>query len=135
MEEQMNDATFEKSPRGQPQETARKEIIIEVDEDNPCLRKDESQEQISLLGRHFDYDPRFQQQNQTQRCFVMYTDFYRCEHILGEGTEACAWFKDVFKSICPNAWIENWDELRLSGRLAWHKYKTQGAFPGYKYGI
>lgn len=64
----------------------------------------------------------------------MYTDFYRCEHILGEGTEACAWFKDVFKSICPNVWIENWDELRLSGRLAWHKYKTQGAFPGNKYG-
>lgn len=77
---------------------------------------------------------RFQQQNQTQRCFVMYTDFYRCERILGEGSEACTWFKDVFTSICPNAWVQHWDELRLTGRLPWHKYKTQGAFPGNKYG-
>jgi len=64
----------------------------------------------------------------------MYTDFYRCLHILGEGSEACTWFKDVFTSICPKAWVEHWDELRLTGRLPWHKYKTQGAFPGNKYG-
>lgn len=77
---------------------------------------------------------RFQQQNQTQRCFVMYTDFYRCQHILGEDSEACTWFKDVFTSICPRAWVERWDELRLTGRLPWHKYRTQGPFPGNKYG-
>ncbi|XP_032673231.1 uncharacterized protein LOC116845068 [Odontomachus brunneus] len=130
MEEEVND----KTPEEQLQKTAGKKITIEVDEDDPCLRKYKQQEQATLLGKHLGYDPRFQQQNQTQRCFVMYTDFYRCEHILGEGTGACAWFKEVFKSICPNAWIENWDELRLSGRLAWHKYKTQGAFPGSKYG-
>lgn len=77
---------------------------------------------------------RFQQQNQTQRCFVMYTDFYRCEHILGKGSEACMWFKNAFTTICPTAWVQEWDELRVTGRLPWHKYKTQGAFPGSKYG-
>lgn len=64
----------------------------------------------------------------------MYTDFYRCEHILGEGTEACTWFKDVFTAICPNDWVRGWDELRVTGRLPWHKYRTQGDFPGNKYG-
>jgi len=77
---------------------------------------------------------RFQQQNQAQRCFVMYTDFYRCEHILGEGSEACTWFKKVFTSICPNDWVEHWDDLRVTGRLSWHKYRTQGPFPGSTYG-
>ncbi|XP_067209082.1 uncharacterized protein [Linepithema humile] len=77
---------------------------------------------------------RFQQQNQTARCFVMYTDFYRCEHILGKNAEACTWFKEVFTTICPNAWVERWDELRVTGRLPWHKHRTQGAFPGCKYG-
>lgn len=64
----------------------------------------------------------------------MYTDFYRCEHILGEGHEACTYFKKVFTTICPNFWIERWDELRVTGRLPWYKYKTQGTFPGNKYG-
>ncbi|XP_029166372.1 cytochrome c oxidase subunit 6b-3-like [Nylanderia fulva] len=116
--------------------TLKKKITIIVDEDDPCLKQDKiSEEKIPYDFRYNPgNDPRFQQQNQTQRCFVMYTDFYRCESILGEDSEACTWFKDVFTSICPNAWVQHWDELRLTGRLPWHKYKTQGAFPGNKYG-
>ncbi|KAL0101570.1 hypothetical protein PUN28_019007 [Cardiocondyla obscurior] len=117
----------------------KKKVTIVVDEDDPCLKKEDKinkEDKFQSQGFKFSPgdDPRFQQQNQTQRCFVMYTDFYRCQHILGEGSEACTWFKDVFTSICPRAWVEQWDELRLSGRLPWHKYKTQGAFPGNKYG-
>ncbi|XP_072755962.1 cytochrome c oxidase subunit 6B1 [Anoplolepis gracilipes] len=113
-----------------------KKITIIVDEDDPCLKQKDQLEEKAIQEFKFNpgNDPRFQQQNQTQRCFVMYTDFYRCEHILGKDSEACTWFKDVFKSICPNAWVQQWDELRLTGRLPWHKYRTQGAFPGDKYG-
>lgn len=44
----------------QPQKTAgKKKITIEVDEDDPCLRKHEALKQtLSLLGKPFDYDPR-----------------------------------------------------------------------------
>ncbi|XP_020293246.1 cytochrome c oxidase subunit 6b-3-like [Pseudomyrmex gracilis] len=116
---------------------SKEKIIIAVDKDHPCLKekKDverEKSEEMSLWSS--GSDPRFQQQNQTQRCFVMYTDFYRCEHILGKDTHACKWFKDVFTSVCPSFWVQQWDELRLTGRLAWHKYRTQGTFPGSKYG-
>lgn len=65
----------------------------------------------------------------------MYTDFYRCEHILGAESSACAWFKQVFKSICPNNLIHHWDDLRSEGKFSWHKYRTQGEFPGDKYGV
>ncbi|XP_050444835.1 uncharacterized protein LOC126848194 [Cataglyphis hispanica] len=114
----------------------KKKITITVDEDDPCLKREEKVEEVAYPQFRFNpgVDPRFQQQNQTQRCFVMYTDFYRCEHILGKGTEACTWFKDVFTSMCPNAWVKRWDELRVTGRLPWHKYRTQGPFPGHKYG-
>ncbi|XP_015178306.1 PREDICTED: cytochrome c oxidase subunit 6b-1-like [Polistes dominula] len=114
--------------------TSSKKITIEVDEDDPCLqdkRKTQKKKFYSTPG----LDPRFQQQNQTLRCYVMYTDFYRCEHILGEGHDACTWFKQVFRSICPNDWIRNWDELRINGKLPWHKYYSQGEFPGDKYGV
>lgn len=45
----------------------------------------------------------------------MYADFDRCEKILGKGTTTCAWFKQVFQSICPNDWIHRWDELKARG--------------------
>ncbi|CAL7936847.1 unnamed protein product [Xylocopa violacea] len=121
-----NIATDERKPK--------KKITITVDEDDPCLKRDEGKKEENGFVRAGD-DPRFQQQNQSLRCWVMYTDFYRCEHILGEGSSACTWFKQVFTSICPNDWIRNWDTLRSEGKFPWHKYKTQGTFPGDKYGV
>ncbi|KOC66886.1 Cytochrome c oxidase subunit 6B1 [Habropoda laboriosa] len=119
-----NTATDERRPK--------KKITIEVDEDDPCLKQEEkTRTETSMPGD----DPRFQQQNQTLRCWVMYTDFYRCKHILGEETSACNWFKQVFTSICPNLWIHHWDNLRAEGKFPWHKGKTQGEFPGDKYGV
>lgn len=47
----------------------------------------------------------------------MYHDFYRCERTLGEGSDACTWFKQVFTSICPREWINRWDELRVKDKL------------------
>lgn len=55
----MNETTIEEPPKEQPQKTAGGKITIEVDEDNPCLRKDKAQERTtSLLGKHIGYDPR-----------------------------------------------------------------------------
>ena len=76
---------------------------------------------------------RFQQQNQTMRCYVSYTDFFRCEKILGEGHEACDWFKQVYNTFCPLSWIQRFDEAREEGRFPWHR-RDQGKFPGDRYG-
>lgn len=76
----------------------------------------------------------FQQQNQTFRCYVMYTDFFRCEKILGEGHEACKYFKKVYEGICPSSWVKEWDEARMNKTMTWHMHRSQGEFPGHKYG-
>lgn len=61
------------------------------------------------------FDPRFPNQNQTRYCYVSYLDFHRCQKVKGEGNEICQYFKDVFTSICPYAWIEKWDTQREQG--------------------
>ncbi|XP_024939757.1 uncharacterized protein LOC107266823 isoform X2 [Cephus cinctus] len=85
-------------------------------EDDPCIKKEIKEEVIIHRFKTPGLDPRFQQQNQTMRCYVMYTDFYRCEKILGED------------------WIRRWDEHRAEGRFPWFRYKSQGKFPGDRYG-
>ncbi|XP_011633881.2 LOW QUALITY PROTEIN: probable cytochrome c oxidase subunit 6B [Pogonomyrmex barbatus] len=135
MEEKIDPISIQKHETNEKRDS---KITIIADKGMSLLQKKdkihEEEKTLQDLKYFSGNDPRFQQQNQTQRCFVMYTDFYRCQHILGEDSEACTWFKHVFTSICPKMWIKHWDELRLTGRLPWHKYKTQGVFPGNKYG-
>ncbi|XP_051166201.1 uncharacterized protein LOC127284671 [Leptopilina boulardi] len=106
----------------------------EIDPDDPCLKKEEEvKKEPKIFKATVGLDPRFQQQNQTLRCFVSYVDFFRCEKILGEGHEACEWFKESYNTFCPLKWIEDFDEARKEGRFPWHR-RDQGKFPGYKYG-
>ncbi|XP_076676836.1 uncharacterized protein LOC143373445 [Andrena cerasifolii] len=127
-------ATQTSNPATDENKPPKKKITIVVDEDDPCLKGVDDEKEEKLSSQFPGSDPRFQQQNQTLRCWVMYTDFYRCERILGAGSEACTWFQHVYKSICPNEWMYQWDRLREAGKFPWHKYKTQGKFPGSKYG-
>ncbi|XP_049778398.1 cytochrome c oxidase subunit 6B1 [Schistocerca cancellata] len=63
------------------------------------------------------FDPRFPNQNQTKYCYQSYLDFHRCRALKGENYEPCDYFRRVFKSICPNAWIEKWDTQLEEGRF------------------
>jgi len=58
------------------------------------------------------YDPRFPNQNQTRRCQWSYIDFHRCQKLRGEDYEPCEYFKQTYKKLCPNGWVERWDEQR-----------------------
>nr|ARO92230.1 mitochondrial cytochrome c oxidase subunit 6b [Portunus trituberculatus] len=61
------------------------------------------------------FDPRFPNQNQTKYCYQSYVDFHRCQKLKGEEYEPCQYFKKVFRSVCPNAWVEKWDEQLENG--------------------
>ncbi|XP_063843044.1 cytochrome c oxidase subunit 6B1-like [Scylla paramamosain] len=61
------------------------------------------------------FDPRFPNQNQTKYCYQSYVDFQRCQKLKGDDYEPCQYFKKVFQSICPNAWVEKWDEQLENG--------------------
>ncbi|XP_043945358.1 cytochrome c oxidase subunit 6B1 [Protopterus annectens] len=68
------------------------------------------------------FDARFPNQNQTRNCWQNYLDFHRCEKTLtakGHDTAVCEWYHRVYKSLCPTAWVSQWDEQR-----------EQGTFPG-----
>ncbi|KAL7300244.1 cytochrome c oxidase subunit 6B1-like [Trichogramma pretiosum] len=113
-----------------------KKVAVKVEDPDEYLGPDDPRCQPKKEDDPIEFstpgnDPRFQQQNQTLRCYVSYSDFYQCEHILGEGAEACQWFKRVFTSICPMAWVERWDEYRLEQRMPWFKH---GVFPDAPYG-
>lgn len=64
------------------------------------------------------FDPRFPNANQTRHCYQSYLDFHRCEKVKGEGADMCKYFKNVFTSLCPNAWVEKWDGQREEGVFA-----------------
>merc|ERR1712058_207332 len=64
------------------------------------------------------FDARFPNQNQTRNCWQNYVDFHRCQKVKGEDYEPCDYFKRVYKSLCPNAWVEKWDEQVENGVFA-----------------
>ena len=51
------------------------------------------------------FDPRFPYTNQTKNCWQNFVDFHRCSKKLGEDNENCIYFKRVFTSLCPKAWV------------------------------
>jgi len=64
------------------------------------------------------FDARFPNQNQTKNCWQNYVDFHRCQKIKGEDFEPCEYFRRVYKSLCPIAWVDNWDTQREEGSFA-----------------
>ncbi|KAI5644194.1 cytochrome oxidase c subunit VIb domain-containing protein [Phthorimaea operculella] len=54
-----------------------------------------------------------------RHCYQSYLDFHRCQKVRGEKYEACQYFKRVYKSMCPNEWVDKWDSQI-----------EQGNFPG-----
>lgn len=65
------------------------------------------------------FDPRFPNTNQTRYCYQSYLDYYRCQKVRGADYKPCEYFSKVFHSVCPNSWIEKWDDQR-----------EEGTFPG-----
>jgi cytochrome c oxidase subunit 6b len=61
-------------------------------------------------------DMRFPSTNQARYCYTRYNEYYKC--LKEKGEEApCAPYKRAFLSLCPNDWVERWEESRANG--AW----------------
>lgn len=70
---------------------------------------------MTLPFSDFPIDPRFQNTNVTRCCYTNYVDYHRCQYLLGENDTKCDIFKAMYKRMCPDAWIESWDEKRKKG--------------------
>ncbi|KAI5697689.1 hypothetical protein M8J75_014246 [Diaphorina citri] len=64
------------------------------------------------------FDPRFPNTNQTKHCYQSFLDYQRCTKLKGEDYEPCHYFKRVFTSLCPNAWVEKWNDQLEAGTFA-----------------
>ncbi|XP_008401533.1 cytochrome c oxidase subunit 6B1-like [Poecilia reticulata] len=67
------------------------------------------------------FDARFPNTNQTRNCYQNYLDYHRCNKVLSakkQKTTPCEWYRRVYKSLCPIAWVQKWDDQRQSGTFA-----------------
>merc|ERR1712004_432444 len=55
-----------------------------------------------------------------------YVDYHRCQKLKGEDYEPCNFFAKNFQTVCPNAWIEKWNEQREKN--AFPANTKQGSF-------
>jgi len=75
-----------------------------------------SGEEIKLTTAPFD--PRFPNMNQTKYCYTSFLDHKRCVKLRGEDYSPCEYFKKVYTSICPFAWVEKWETQIEEGNFA-----------------
>eukprot|EP00293_Proteomonas_sulcata_P018907 CAMPEP_0184305606 /NCGR_PEP_ID=MMETSP1049-20130417/14842_1 /TAXON_ID=77928 /ORGANISM="Proteomonas sulcata, Strain CCMP704" /LENGTH=94 /DNA_ID=CAMNT_0026617709 /DNA_START=8 /DNA_END=292 /DNA_ORIENTATION=+ len=70
--------------------------------------------QVLRTTPHNHYMPN---QNQAKHCYMKYNEFFRCEKVKGEGAKECFHLKQSFFAMCPNEWVEKWDEQRAAGNF------------------
>ncbi|KAI9665725.1 MAG: Cytochrome c oxidase subunit 6B [Bathelium mastoideum] len=58
------------------------------------------------------FDARFPNQNQTKHCWQNYVDYHKCIIAKGEEFRPCRQFLLAYRSLCPSAWVERWDDQR-----------------------
>eukprot|EP00210_Caulerpa_lentillifera_P001624 g1562.t1 len=60
-------------------------------------------------------DPRFRSVNQSRTCYTRYNEYYKCKLEKDEESEECMFYKRCYETICPDEWIERWEEMREEG--------------------
>eukprot|EP00729_Bicosta_minor_P010815 gene10815-32305_t len=65
------------------------------------------------------YDARFPNTNQTKNCWQNYVDFHKCIKIKGAGYAPCKQFLKTYLSLCPNMWVEKWNEQLDEGTFVY----------------
>eukprot|EP00055_Hartaetosiga_balthica_P005209 m.14968 g.14968 ORF g.14968 m.14968 type:complete len:92 (+) comp4399_c0_seq1:53-328(+) len=66
------------------------------------------------------FDARFPNQDQTKNCWQNYVDFHKCQKLRGKDYKPCGQFYQIMNALCPQTWINKWDEQREEGAFA-HK--------------
>lgn len=60
-------------------------------------------------------DRRFPNTNQTKHCWIRYVEWKTCEEQRGEEDAECKKFARWARSLCPDEWVEEWNEQRENG--------------------
>ncbi|KAL5551242.1 hypothetical protein UlMin_001418 [Ulmus minor] len=52
---------------------------------------------------------------QTRHCYASYVEYHKCIKERGKSASECDKFEKHYKFLCPNEWIERWDQQRELG--------------------
>ena len=50
-----------------------------------------------------------------RHCYSSYVDYHRCIKKKGEDYPACEYFRKTYKSLCPNSWVDRWNDQMEAG--------------------
>merc|ERR1712168_1032815 len=75
-------------------------IKMADDEDTP----------VEIVLKTPTFDARFPNQNQTKNCWQNYLDYQKCIKAKGEEYEPCQYFFRTYRSLCPIAWVDKWND-------------------------
>lgn len=89
------------------------EEVVAVEEE-PEPEPEAPQANVKVGTAPLDF--RFPSVNQARTCYTHYNEYYKCINEKGDGSDECKYHKKFVNSICPNEWVENWEELRSDGR-------------------
>lgn len=53
-----------------------------------------------------------------RHCYVSFLDYKRCVKLRGDDYAPCQYFKKVYTSLCPFAWVEKWETQLEEGTFA-----------------
>ncbi|KAH7277107.1 hypothetical protein KP509_39G034800 [Ceratopteris richardii] len=64
-------------------------------------------------------DFRFPSTNQSKHCFTRFVEYHKCIRDRGDdaGPE-CDKYAKYFRSLCPDEWVERWNEQLETGSFA-----------------
>ncbi|KAJ1980942.1 Cytochrome c oxidase subunit 6B [Dimargaris verticillata] len=85
----------------------------------------EDEKQFKIKTAQFD--ARFPNTNQSKSCAQNYVDYYHCIEKRGKDFPLCKDFYHNFRSLCPDDWLEKWDNARNEDRSAF-KLKPDEAY-------
>mmetsp|Transcript_14810 Transcript_14810/g.37492 ORF Transcript_14810/g.37492 Transcript_14810/m.37492 type:complete len:120 (-) Transcript_14810:219-578(-) len=99
------------------------EPVAEVEEEAVAEEPEEEEEEeeepeIEVKLETAPHDPRFPTTNQARHCYTRYNEFHKCAAEKGEDAEDCKFFQKAYRSMCPNIWLEKWNEEREEGTFA-----------------
>lgn len=87
---------------------------VEGGEEAPAA-EEEGEEPI--IVETASYDVRIPSMNQAKNCWTKYEEFYKCSEEKGAEDPKCVSYKKAFRSLCPNEWVEMWEDLRTEGNF------------------
>ncbi|KAK9806378.1 hypothetical protein WJX72_012189 [[Myrmecia] bisecta] len=99
-----------------PEEEQAEQVEILTEEETVEEQEPEEEEAEAVVEvKSAPYDVRFPSTNQARHCYTRYNEFYKCKGLKDESDPECEFYQKAYRSICPNEWVERWNEQREAG--------------------